>query len=220
MTEYQIALAYLAALAIVCLALFTFTSFLPKPENTNKAKSTYFFRVLLLFVMATQAAFLFRYEHAPLTSILLSSLFMLLIAYSVMCAIYSRYDVDTTSKHYVFIGGHCLLLLGSVYALHQYTELAYWRAVLILVNLSLPFGLTMRLSHQQFKKHRLGDRVLYSALLITILLYLIYTFSVCVFFRGYLFAPITLTFISLLSFVCILFLGSSFSLIFNFFQLL
>lgn len=215
MTEYQIALAYLAALAIVCLVLFSFTYFLPTPENANKAKSTYYFRILLLFVIAAQTSILFRYEHSAIIPILLSNLFILWISYALMCAIYSRYDVNITNRYYVLIALHSVVCLSGLYFLHQITELAYWRSVYILMNIGLPFCMTMRQCHLQFKKHRIGDRVLYCSLLVTILLYLVYIFFLSVFFRDLLFPPITLTFIVLLSFVCILFFGFALSIIYS-----
>ena len=215
MTEYQIALAYLAALAIVCLVLFAFTTFLPKPENANKAKSTYYFRFLLLFVIAVQGSTLLQHQGFLITSMLLGNAFMLLVAYSVMCAIYSRYDVMITSKHYGLIALHSALVASGVYWLPELISSAHWRSIFLLLNLTFPFALTMKLCHQQFKKHRLGDRVLYSALLITILLYLTYILFLALFYREQQFAPTTLTFINLLSFVCILFLGFALSIIYS-----
>ncbi|GHE89168.1 GGDEF domain-containing protein [Thalassotalea profundi] len=215
MTEYQIALAYLSALTIVCLVLFSFTYFLPTPENANKAKSTYFFRILLLFVIASQTAILFRYEHPAIVSILLGNLFILWISYTLMCAIYSRYDVNIVNKHYWLIAMHSVVFVSGLYFVSQITELAYLRSVYVLLNIFLPFCLTIHQCHQQFKKHRIGDRVLYCSLLVTILLYLAYLFCLSVFFRDQFFAPITLIFIILLSFVCILFFGFALSIIYS-----
>ncbi|XQW85325.1 GGDEF domain-containing protein [Thalassotalea piscium] len=215
MTEYQIALAYLSALTIVCLVLFSFTYFLPTPDNPNKAKSTYFFRLLLLFVIAAQMASLFIFEYSVIVAILVSNLFTLLIAYALMCAIYSRYDVDMPRYLYPLIVFHVVVFLTGLYSLYQITPLGYWRSVYALLNIGLPFALTMRQCHCQFKKHRIGDRVLYCSLLITIVLYLLYIFCFSVFFRDALFAPITMTFIMLLSFVCILFFGFALSIIYS-----
>lgn len=197
------------------MVLYTFTYFLPTPDNANKAKSTYYFRILLLFVIAAQSAVLFRYEHAAILSIVLTNLFILAIAYSLMCAIYSRYDANISQRHYLLMVVHSGIFLSCLYYFHQLFGPGYWRSVFVFINICIPYGLTIHQCHLQFKKDRVSDRVLYSALLITIMLCLIYIFFYSTFFRDQAFVPITLTFIILLSFVCVLFFGFALSIIYS-----
>ena len=215
LNEFQTALAYLAALSIVCLVLFSFTYFLPRPENMNKAKSSSFFQLLLVFVVASKSAYLFRYNDEILLSIILSNVFLLAMIYALMFAIYARYDEDITRHHYAFVLCHAVVLSLLLYYIHLHNGEGYWRAMVVLLNIAIPFGLTIKKCNQQFKRHRIGDKVLYSAVLLTLLLYLLYTLLFSTFFVGQQFMPLTIDFISFLTFVCILFFGFALSLIYS-----
>ncbi len=197
------------------MVLFAFTYFLPRPENTNKAKSSDYFRLLLLFVIAAQSTNLFRYDDAILASIIIGNVLLLSITYSLMFAIFTRYDATITLGHYSWAVVHGLIFALLLFKLHQYSQVGYWRALLTLINIAIPFSFTIKKCHQQFKKHRIGDRVLYSAVLLTLLLYLLYTLLFAVFYSEQIFMPLIIDFISLLSFVCILFFGFALSLIYS-----
>lgn len=215
MQEYFVSLSYFSALSIVCLVLYAFTHFLPTPENNNKAKSTYFFRLILLFTIAAFEALLLRYEYLPIASVVLNNLFMLLITYTLMFAIYTRYDCQITAKHYSLCFIHCLLFIGIIYSIQTSLAVGYLRAAVVLMNISIPYIFTIKKCNQQFKTHRFGDKILYSSLLLILLILVAYIVIYSLFFSHVNEVPISLYFVTLLCFVCILFFGFALSIIYS-----
>ncbi len=138
MQEYLLALSYFSALTIVCLVLYSFTYFLPKPDNINKAKSTFYFRLILLFTVAAFAATLLRYENYHQLSLVLNNLFILLISYKLRFAVYTRYDHKITRVHYIGCALHTLVLTGMLIYIDVNFEFGSFRYALVLGNLSIP----------------------------------------------------------------------------------
>lgn len=215
MQEYLISLSFFSALSIVCVVLYAFTYFLPTPDNRNKARSTYYFRLVLLFTILAFEAILLRYEYLPLASIVVSNLFILLTSYMLMFAIYTRYDYKISPKHYFFCTLHCALFAIFIYLLQTNLNTGFLRAAFVLINIFIPYAFTIKKCNQQFKIHRLGDRVLYGSILITLLIFVAYIVTYTLFFSEEKNVPIVLYFISLLCFVCVLFFGFALSIIYS-----
>lgn len=215
MFGYNVALSYFLALTIVCVVLYSFTYFLPTPDNKNKAKSTFYFRLILLFTIAAFEAILLRYENLPIASIVLNNLFILMIAYNLMFAVYSRYDQTITRKHLTFFATHCTVFMIMVYLLHTSVDFGFLRSAIVLINVSIPYIFTLKKCNKQYKKHRLGDRVLYGALLATILIFIGYVVIYALVFPDHKSVPLSLYFITLLIFICVLFFGFALSIIYS-----
>lgn len=213
--EYIVALSYFAALAIVCVVLYSFTYFLPKPDNTNKAKSTFYFRLVLLFTIASFEAVLLRYEHLSVVSLIISNLFILLIAYNLMFAVFTRYDHQVTGSHYALCAAHCVVFIGILFIINNYYGSGLLRAAVVLINVGIPYIFTIKKCNQQFKKYRLGDRVLYGSILVVMLIFIAYIAIYALFFFQQKNAPLALYFIALLSFICVLFFGFALSIIYS-----
>lgn len=195
--------------------LYSFTYFLPRPDNINKAKSTFYFRLIILFTIAAFESIFLYYEGYPLLSLVLNSLFILIITYNLLFAVYSRYDQAITRKHYLFFVLHCLVFIASLIFINLYIEQGYFRSIFVLINIALPYAVALKKCNQQFKAHRIGDRVLISSLLIIILLLLLYIFIYTVFFDGQKQIPLTLYFIAMLGSICVLFFGFALSIIYS-----
>lgn len=215
MQEYLVSMSYFSALSIVCVVLYAFTYFLPTPENQNKARSTFYFRLLLLFTIAAFEAILLRFEFLPIASTVITNLFILLISYLLMFAIYTRYDCEITLRHYSYCTLHCLLFIVLIYFAQTKLDAGYLRSALVLMNIFIPYALTLKKCNQQFKMHRVGDRVLYGSLLLTLLIFVAYVVVYTLFFSHQKQVPLSLYFIALLSFICILFFGFALSIIYS-----
>ena len=211
----MVSLSYFLALAIVCSVLFAFTYYLPKPENSNKAQSTFYFRLLLLFTIAAFAALLLQYAYFPLLAVMISNFFALMITYTLMFAIYTRYDCEISHRHILVSLIHSCILLSLIYWYQKIDGSNATRAILVFINACIPFILTIRKCHQQFKKHRLGDRVLYSSLLAIFTIFIGYITCYILFFSAEKKMPLGFYFIVLLSFICILFFGFALSIIYS-----
>lgn len=215
MHEYLVSMSYFSALSIVCIVLYAFTYFLPTPENQNKARSTFYFRLLLLFTIAAFEAILLRFEYMLIASAIVTNLFILLISYLLMFAIYTRYDCEITLKHYLFCALHCVFFTGLIYLAQLYLSAGYLRSALVLMNVFIPYALTLKKCNQQFKMHRVGDRILYGSLLLTLLIFVAYVVIYALFFSDEQHIPLSLYFTALLSFICILFFGFALSIIYS-----
>ena len=215
MQEYLVSMSYFSALSIVCVVLYAFTYFLPKPENQNKARSTFYFRLLLLFTIAAFEAILLRFEYLPIASAVITNLCVLLISYLLMFAIYTRYDCEITLRHYLYCSAHCLLFIILIYFAQTKIDAGYLRSSIVLMNIFIPYALTLKKCNQQFKMHRVGDRILYGSLLLTLLIFVAYIVIYTLFFSHEKHVPLSLYFIALLSFICILFFGFALSIIYS-----
>lgn len=215
MQEYLVGMSYFSALSIVCIVLFAFTYFLPTPDNQNKARSTFYFRLLLLFTVAAFEAILLRFEFLPIASTVVTNLFILLISYMLMFAIYARYDCEITLRHYLYCTLHCLLFIILIYLAQIHLDAGYLRSSIVLMNIFIPYAITLKKCNQQFKMHRVGDRILYGSLLLTLLIFVTYIVIYTLFFSDEKQVPLSLYFIALLSFICILFFGFALSIIYS-----
>ncbi|GLX78606.1 hypothetical protein tinsulaeT_19460 [Thalassotalea insulae] len=215
MQEYIVALSYFSALTIVCLVLYAFTYLLPKPDNHNKARSTFFFRLVLLFTIASFEGLLLRYEHFPVIAIVLDNFFILLIAYSLMFAIYTRYDCDINYRHYLLCGAHLLFFVLLIYLLHNQNDNDFFRFFAVIINISIPYFFTIKKSHQQYKRHRIGDRILYSSLIIIFIVFVAYVALYSFFYSHDIQVPIALYFVTLICCICVLFFGFALSIIYS-----
>ena len=208
-------MSYFSALSIVCVVLYAFTYFLPTPENQNKARSTFYFRLVLLFTIASFEALLLRYEYFPLAAMITNNLLFLLMIYALMFAVYTRYDYDITRRHYLFSAMHCFIFIALMYFIQTHSTVGYLRAIITLANVAIPYSLTLVKCHQQFKIHRVGDRILYGSLLSILLILSAYVFIYTFVFSAESKTPLLLYFIASLSFVCILFFGFALSIIYS-----
>ncbi len=215
MEEYTVALSYFSALTIVCIVLYAFTYLLPKPDNHNKARSTYFFRLLLLFSIAAFEALLLRYENFPIISMIMDNFFILLIAYCLMFAIYTRYDHSIDYRHYLMCAAHLLFFVLLLYLLHNQQGNELFRAIAVITNVCIPYFFTIKKSHQQFKMHRIGDRILYSSLIIIFLVFVAYLSLYTFFYNHHMQVPIALYFVTLICCICVLFFGFALSIIYS-----
>jgi len=213
--EYFVALTYFFALAIVCIVLYAFTYFLPTPDNKNKAKSTFYFRLILLFTMAAMAAILLRFDYSSVIANTVNNIFVLLISYNLMFAIFTRYDQPIQPRHIGFCISHVIVFSALMIVIDKYLSLGFLRSAIVLFNVFIPFSAAVAKCNQQFKVHRIGDKVLYGAMLISLLVFIIYITCYALFFADKKAAPLILYFFALLSFICILFFGFALSIIYS-----
>ncbi len=165
--------------------------------------------------MAAQAAVLLRFDYPLVFANTVCSLFILFIAYNLMFAIYTRYDQEITKLHILLSLIHILLFTIVIILSEHYFQAGYFRSTLVLVNAFVPYALAIKKCNQQFKTHRIGDKVLYGSLLIIMVIFTSYVASYILFYFNEKQAPLILYFISLLSFVCILFFGFALSIIYS-----
>ncbi|GAA6204896.1 hypothetical protein NBRC116600_16930 [Thalassotalea sp. SU-HH00458] len=169
----------------------------------------------MLFTIAAFEAILLRFEYLPIASAIVTNLFILLISYLLMFAIYTRYDCEITLRHYLACTIHSVFFIGLIYLAQIYLNAGYLRSALVLMNIFIPYALTLRKCNQQFKMHRVGDRILYGSLLLTLLIFVVYVVFYALFFSDEKHVPLSLYFTALLSFICILFFGFALSIIYS-----
>jgi len=213
--EYIVALSYFLALFIVCIMLYGFTYFHPTPENKNKAKSTYYFRLLSLLTLAAFSALLLRYQQLPLLASFLNSLFSLLIIYLIMWSTYTRYDNNINNRHYYYCALHCFIFSALFFILKFNDQSNISLTILMFINIALPAIFTLKKCRHQVKEHRFGDRLLYGSFLLILLFYAIYNLTIWQFFSNQEQLPIVLDFILLLALVCTVFFGFTLNVIFS-----
>jgi diguanylate cyclase (GGDEF)-like protein len=102
-----------------------------------------------------------------------------------------------------------------IYLAQTMLDAGYLRSALVLMNIFIPYALTLKKCNQQFKMHRVGDRILYGSLLLTLLIFVAYIVIYTLFYSHEKQVPLSLYFIALLSFICILFFGFALSIIYS-----
>jgi len=170
---------------------------------------------MLLFTIAAFEALLLRFENFPVLSTAFSHTFILLVIYNLMYAIYTRYDQEITRSHYLICVLHILFFVTAILIMNNRNDFELQRTIFSIINIAIPYILAIKKCHQQFKTYRFGDKVLYGALLIIVILFIGYLSIYMLFFIHQTANPLMLYFISLISFVCILFLGFTLSIIYS-----